>query len=110
MNMENIEYKYVKFLPWVGEYYKEVEGFQGKKILVLGDSHYCAKECSENGCCYPKCESAEEQNKKFSTCFSMTNDLILKEYIEYRLGNLPPYKDKEKKQKNNVLHMIAPCL
>ena len=40
MNMENKEYKYVKFLPWVGEYYKEGVGFLGKKILVLGDSHY----------------------------------------------------------------------
>ena len=40
--------------------------------MILGDSHYCAKECSENGCCYPKCEfspkceSAEEQNKKLA--------------------------------------------
>ena len=106
-----MEYKYVKFRPWVGEYYKNGKGFRGKKILILGDSHYCAKECSENGCCYPKCEfspkceSAEEQNKKLSTCLSMTNYLILKEYIEYRLGNLPPYKDKEKKEKNNYNYL-----
>ena len=28
MNMENKGYKYVKFLPWVGEYYKSGDGFR----------------------------------------------------------------------------------
>ena len=69
--------KYVKFTPWVGKNYEQ--GFRGKKILILGDSHYCAKECSENGCCYPKCEfspkceSAEEQNKKL---FQVRDELV----------------------------------
>ena len=42
MNMENIEYKCVKFRPWVGTNYKK--GFQGKKILILGESHYCKED------------------------------------------------------------------
>jgi hypothetical protein len=36
MNMDN-----VFFTPWKGESYAE-NGFHGKKILVLGESHYCA--------------------------------------------------------------------
>lgn len=47
--------KYVKFTPWVVDKNYE-QGFHGKKILILGDSHYCENECSENGRCYPKCE------------------------------------------------------
>jgi hypothetical protein len=35
----------VFFNPWVGEYYA-ANGFYGRKILVLGESHYC--EDSEN--------------------------------------------------------------
>lgn len=59
--MENTEFKYVKFLPWVvRENYKN--GFQGKKILILGDSHYCEKECASDGRCYPKCEYSQMIN------------------------------------------------
>ncbi|MHC5310528.1 hypothetical protein ACYSNM_10775 [Myroides sp. LJL116] len=29
----------IKFTPWVGENYQD--GFQSKKVLVLGESHYC---------------------------------------------------------------------
>lgn len=32
---------HIHFLPWVGKRY--YEGIGGKKILVLGESHYCAK-------------------------------------------------------------------
>ena len=32
---------HIHFLPWVGKKYNE--GIGGKKILVLGESHYCAK-------------------------------------------------------------------
>lgn len=31
----------VHFLPWVGENYKK--GICGRRVLVLGESHYCAK-------------------------------------------------------------------
>ena len=32
----------VKFIPWVGSQY--AEGIQGKRVMVLGESHYCAHE------------------------------------------------------------------
>lgn len=32
----------VKFLPWVGSQYSK--GINGKKVMVLGESHYCAHE------------------------------------------------------------------
>lgn len=31
------------FLPWVGRNYKN-EGFAGRKVLALGESHYCSEE------------------------------------------------------------------
>ncbi len=31
--------KNVTFLPWVGKHYSE--GIEGRKIMVLGESHYC---------------------------------------------------------------------
>ena len=32
----------INFLPWVGEHYSTT-GFAGKRILALGESHYCDK-------------------------------------------------------------------
>lgn len=32
----------VNYLPWVGENYM-AEGFAGRRVLALGESHYCAK-------------------------------------------------------------------
>ena len=32
----------VKFIPWVGSQY--AEGIKGKRVMVLGESHYCAHE------------------------------------------------------------------
>lgn len=32
----------VKFIPWVGSEY--AQGINGKRVLVLGESHYCAHE------------------------------------------------------------------
>ena len=32
----------INFLPWVGEHYNTT-GFAGKRILALGESHYCDK-------------------------------------------------------------------
>ena len=45
-----MEYKYVKFRPWVGEKYHTV-GIFGKKILVLGESHYCKEDKNRNPAC-----------------------------------------------------------
>lgn len=36
MNMENKGYKYVKFLSWVGEYYKSGDGFRCRASGVEG--------------------------------------------------------------------------
>lgn len=82
--MENKEFKYVKFLPWVSEYYKEGEGFQGNKILVLGDSHYCAKYENRNDKCRSKGDCSYECMN--DNCHKMTRDLIRREYMEYRSG------------------------
>ena len=30
----------ISFLPWIGKHYYKT-GFAGKRILVLGESHYC---------------------------------------------------------------------
>ena len=30
----------LNFLPWIGNYYSTT-GFAGKRILALGESHYC---------------------------------------------------------------------
>lgn len=38
--------KHVKLSPWVGKNYQQ--GIQGKKIMVLGESHYADHECDEN--------------------------------------------------------------
>lgn len=32
----------VKFIPWVGSEY--AQGIKGKRVMVLGESHYCAHE------------------------------------------------------------------
>lgn len=32
----------VKFLPWIGKEYQN--GINGKRVLILGESHYCAKD------------------------------------------------------------------
>lgn len=90
MNMENKEYKYVKFLPWVGEYYKSGDGFQGKKILILGDSHYCETSANRNHICN---ERWVENGKKCSfdcmdyKCYKMTRSLMDNDYLPYRKGD-----------------------
>jgi len=41
--MENVFFK-----PWVGSTY-QLGGIFGKKIMVLGESHYCKYDCSDCG-------------------------------------------------------------
>lgn len=41
-NKNNIMNKNIKFIPWVGSQY--AKGISGKRVLVLGESHYCAHE------------------------------------------------------------------
>lgn len=55
----------------MGENYLK-SGFNGKKILVLGESHYCTKELAEGGRCCPLCRIENME----SDCFSQTEDVI----------------------------------
>lgn len=61
----------INFKPWVGKNY-ENGLFNGKKILVLGESHYCKIERSEGGRCHQFC------TKELMTeeCFNQTKDVI----------------------------------
>ena len=40
--MQTTQFKNVLFTPYIGEKYQQ--GYQGKKVLVLGESHYSADE------------------------------------------------------------------
>lgn len=74
----------VKFEPWGKNHQK---GFRGRTLLILGDSHYCAKnenrnaQCLKFGDCSYNCMNA--------TCYSMTNGLIRDEYLPFRKGEKP---------------------
>lgn len=61
----------INFKPWVGKNY-ESGLFNGKKILVLGESHYCQIERGKDGRCQQLCA------KKLMNdiCFNQTNDVI----------------------------------
>lgn len=39
---------HIFFHPWVGAHYSS-GGIFGKRIMVLGDSHYCGEDCKECG-------------------------------------------------------------
>lgn len=57
----------INFRPWVGKNFLTT-GYKGKKILVLGESHYC--EGHEKYC--PTCK---KDNMKES-CFSMAEEVV----------------------------------
>ena len=74
--------EYVKFKPWKGDNYEGL--FLGKKLLILGDSHYCAKDENRNDACRSKGDCSYDcMNER---CYKMTYDLIRGEYMEYRSG------------------------
>lgn len=58
----------VFFLPWVGCNY-ENGGIFKKRILVVGDSHYCS-DCTECGVLNPKAKASEFE------CRNLTKDCI----------------------------------
>ena len=72
--------KNVNFRPWVGKDYFS-KGYKGKRILVLGESHYC-NEQMEGGRCYPICS----KEKMREDCFSQTEDVI-SDFVFYYSGN-----------------------
>jgi hypothetical protein len=63
--------KYVFFTPWVGNIYFK-KGYKDKKILVLGESHYCGNDC----------DSCRKLNGK---CEMTIN--VIKDYLNYKNGN-----------------------
>ena len=73
----------INFRPWIGKNYL-TSGFRGKRILVLGESHYCDWQL-EGGKCFPICS----KEKMFEQCFSQTVDAI-GDYVSSYGGN--PYE------------------
>jgi len=57
----------VMFMPWVGKNY--LNGFRGKKFLILGESYYC-EDYSICGACYPS---------KKNDCNNYTIDIITRQ-------------------------------
>lgn len=68
----------INFKPWVGKNYL-IKGYQGKRILVLGESHYCERELSEGGRCYPMCK-VELMNE---ACYKQTRDVVREAVYDY---------------------------
>ena len=68
----------INFKPWVGKNYL-TKGYQGKRILVLGESHYCERELSEGGRCYPMCK-VELMNE---ACYKQTRDVVREAVYDY---------------------------
>lgn len=62
--------KHVKFRPWVGENYQE--GIFGKKILILGESHYCKEDKNRNPACIALGHCSYDCMNE--ACFSQTQD------------------------------------
>ena len=54
------------FNPWIGERYGTEKSFFSKKILIIGDSHYCEDHCGN-------CGNAENKTK----CSSFTTNVVL---------------------------------
>jgi len=70
--MENVFFK-----PWVGENYFE-NGFNGKKILVLGDSHYCEH--------YDDCEVCGDISRQAECKADNLTQGVVESFIEYKQG------------------------
>lgn len=68
----------VYFEPWIGENYKTSK----KKILVLGDSHYCGG-CDNSEECGVRGFSIEDMKE----CKKFTNNTIT-EYLTYQAGKI----------------------
>ena len=68
--MEDCIMSHINFRPWIGQNYYS-KGYRGKRILVLGESHYCDWQL-EGGKCFPICAKEKMQ----SECFSQTETVI----------------------------------
>jgi hypothetical protein len=67
--MNNLSFDSVMFYPWIGKDYSH-GGIFKKKILVLGESHYC-DECSDN--CHPGVKS---------NCNNLTRNVIKDQFTD----------------------------
>jgi hypothetical protein len=68
--MNNVFYK-----PWVGKNYL-TSGIIGKRILILGESHYCNEGCGD-------CGNSLTQQK----CHNNFTRNVIEAYINYKIGN-----------------------
>lgn len=66
---------YINFNPRVGEKYA-TSGFLGKKILILGESHYCNKELAEDGRCFPACSKEKMDKICFNQSINNLDDIV----------------------------------
>jgi len=71
--------KNVFFKPFVGNNYHN--GIKGKKILVLGESHYCEGIRYENYSC-----KKTEKCLQHAKCQNFTNDVMAR-FFDYKKGN-----------------------
>jgi len=74
---------HVFFKPWVGENY-DTTGFNGKRLLVLGESCYC-------GAC-PECALGEPQDwweeEEWQECRELIPNVVTG-FLDYKKGSIP---------------------
>ncbi|MFZ4797855.1 MAG: hypothetical protein ACOYMA_10195 [Bacteroidia bacterium] len=72
----NLETNNIFFKPWIGENYST--GINGKKILILGESHHCDKICLDCGNLeiLHNCDNNQTQN-------------VILDYFDYKRGTIP---------------------
>lgn len=68
----------INFRPWVGKKYLTT-GYKGKRILVLGESHYCMDQLAKNGRCYPYCRRMNMNEN----CFTQTERVVEEAAFNY---------------------------
>lgn len=68
----------INFEPWVGKNYATI-GYKGKKVLVLGESHYCSNELAQSGRCHPYCR----KELMDGACRLQTCDVVREAVYDY---------------------------
>lgn len=77
---------YINFKPWVGKDY-ELGLFNGKKVLVLGESHYCEIERGENGRCSHNCAKELMTDECLNQTKTVINDIKEREWSSRTFSN-----------------------
>ena len=73
---------HVFFEPFVGKYY-QTEGYAGKKLLILGESHYCDKKYAQTS----ECEN-ENECLQLAECQKFTKDVAVR-FLKYKQQKAP---------------------